>query len=317
MTSSSVICIFPGQASQFVGMGKDLAQQFKEFELTLQEASDVLGFDMTRLMFDDPESQLNLTEFTQPAVLAMSTGIVRVLRERAGLVPNLVAGHSLGEYSALVALGALPFDLAVKAVRFRGQAMQKAVPVGVGAMVAYLGSKVDDVTRLCTEETRPDGRVEVVNFNSPSQMVLSGHKEAVMRVAGLIKEKALGKALPLPVSAPFHSSLMLPAADAMREYFASVALQPFAGRIVANVDAQLHARDDYSIEKHLVPQIASAVLWTQTLTTLREAGDDSTLWLEVGPGSVLQGLLRKTVVGCEVLTTSEYQSLAGTLARLG
>lgn len=316
MTSSRVVCMFPGQASQFAGMGKDLASEFREFSMTIEEASDALGLDMARLMFQDPDNQLNLTEYTQPAVLTMSYGIARVLRERAGLVPELVAGHSLGEWSALAALGALSFDFAVKAVRFRGQAMQKAVPVGTGAMVAYMGSQGDAVIELCRQHTRPDAVVEVVNFNSAQQLVLSGHKTGVEALVNLIKEQKLGKAIPLPVSAPFHSSLMKPAAEAMRTYFGTTPLQPFAGRIVANVDAAVHTKDDYTTAM-LVKQVDSPVLWTQSLETLkREAGEEA-LWLEVGPGNVLQGLSKKTLPTITTAGTSTQAELVATLSRLG
>lgn len=307
------ILMFSGQGSQSVGMGKEIAQDFREFSQTLEEASDHLGYSMKELLWTDAGSQLNLTEFTQPAILTMSTGLMRVLRERAGIVPEVVAGHSLGEYSALVAAGALRFEDALKSVRFRGQAMQKAVPVGVGGMAAYIGSQCDAVAELCKAESQPNDAVEPVNFNSPSQLVLSGHKTAVERIAKIIGERKLGKARVLPVSAPFHSSLMKPAAEAMNNHLANIQISPLACKIVANVDAQIYEKSAYT-RAHLVQQIASPVLWTQSLRTL-ETFSSETKWIEVGPGAVLQGLLKQTLSGTEGFGTGTLDSLKATLAQ--
>jgi [acyl-carrier-protein] S-malonyltransferase len=310
---TSTILMFSGQGSQSVGMGKDIAESFREFTQTLEEASDHLGYNMKTLLWEDPQSQLNLTEFTQPAILTMSTGLFRVLRERAGVKAEWVAGHSLGEYSALVAAGAMNFGDALKAVRFRGQSMQKAVPVGVGGMAAYIGANGPAVVEICQQEWRDDHAVEAVNFNSPSQIVLSGHKTAVERVCQLISEKKLGKGRILPVSAPFHSSLMKPAADAMRDYLAGVSFQGVTGHIVANVDARTYTNTEYTRD-HLVRQVASAVLWTQTLQNL-ESVSEGKQWIEVGPGTVLQGLLKQTLVGREALGTGSLDALKATISK--
>jgi [acyl-carrier-protein] S-malonyltransferase len=307
------ILMFSGQGSQSVGMGKEIAQEFREFAQTLEEASDHLGYNMKALMWEDSQSQLNLTEFTQPAILTMSTGLFRVLRERAGVQAECVAGHSLGEYSALVAAGGLRFDEALRAVRFRGQSMQKAVPVGIGGMAAYIGSQCDAVAELCRNESKTGDVVEPVNFNSPSQLVLSGHKTAVERVAKIIGEQKLGKARVLPVSAPFHSSLMKPAAEAMNTYLANVTLAPLVGSIVANVDAKVYEKNAYTRE-HLVKQIASAVLWTQTLRTLEPMAGDAR-FIEVGPGTVLQGLLKQTLQNREAMGTGSLEPLKATLSQ--
>ncbi len=310
---TQTILMFSGQGSQAVGMGKDIALDFQEFAHTLEEASDHLGYDMKALLWEDAASQLNLTEFTQPAILTMSTGLFRILQERAGVLPQVVAGHSLGEYSALVAAGTLRFQDALRAVRFRGQSMQKAVPVGVGGMAAYIGAQCAAVEELCKAESTEQDVVESVNFNSPSQLVLSGHKSAVERVAKIIAERKLGKARVLPVSAPFHSSLMKPAADAMNEYLSNVVFLPLAGRIVANVDARFYEKNAYT-SAQLVKQVASPVLWTQTLHTL-ESEFGSAQWIEVGPGAVLQGLLKQTLAGKEPLGTGTLESLKATLSK--
>lgn len=299
--STQSVFLFPGQGSQYVGMGRDLHQEFPEFAKTLEEASDVLGFNMQTLCFDDPNCQLNLTEFTQPAILSVSTGVFRVLQAHTNLKPYMVAGHSLGEYSALVALGALPFSDALKAVRARGKAMQEAVPIGQGGMAAYIGSQGSDVEHLCRELSTPEHSVEIANYNSPSQFVLSGHSTAIEKICQIISEKKLGRAIKLAVSAPFHSSLMKPAENKMQEFFKHTHLHNFSGKIVANVDAKIHTGNTYTIEL-LIKQISSPVLWTQTLNCLyqnrlTESGNEKTdeaVWIEVGPGKVLQGLTKKT-----------------------
>ena len=309
MTTQSVF-LFPGQGSQFVGMGKDLNNEFPEFSQTLEEASDALGFDMKALCFDDKNQQLTLTEFTQPAILAVSIGIYRVLNVRKGLKPDLVAGHSLGEYSALVALGALNFHEAVKAVRYRGQVMQRAVPVGVGAMAAYLGTQRDAVIQICRSISNESNTVEVANDNSPSQLVLSGHTDAVEKVCALIAERQLGRAKKLPVSAPFHSSLMKPAALEMENYFKEQGIQmkPFDGKIVANINAQAETKESYVIDM-LIKQIAGPVLWTQTMKTLRTSCPDA-VWVEAGPGKVLQGLVKKTYPEQKCVITQNVTSVS-------
>lgn len=308
------ICMFPGQGSQFCGMGKDAAVMFPEFALTFEEASDTVGYDMSDLCFNDPKSQLNLTEFTQPCILTASVATWRVLRERTGIQPVLFAGHSLGEYSALVAAGALKFPEALRAVRLRGQAMQRAVPVGTGSMAAYIGSKGEEVLNLCRSISNPSAVVEVVNFNSPSQYVLSGHKAGVDLALQKIQEAKLGKAVPLSVSAPFHSSLMKPAADEMEKYFAAGALALSAQHesICANVDAKVYKAGEYA-HALLTKQIASAVLWTQSLAEMAKSADESTTWLEVGPGQVLQGLLRKTLPQVQTIGTGDITQIQNLL----
>lgn len=301
------VLLFPGQGSQTIGMGKELHTEFQEVRATFEEASDTLGFNMAQLCFEDPESKLNLTEFTQPAILTLSTAIFRTLQKNMELDFNIVAGHSLGEYSALVSVGALAFSDALKAVHFRGQAMQRAVPVGVGAMAAYLGNKSEEVPPICQEISAPNHVVEVVNFNSSGQLVLSGHKAAVEQTCAVISEKRLGKAKALPVSAPFHSSLMKPAAEEMASFLNNVTMHAFTKNIVANVDAKIHTSSTYSKEI-LVKQIASAVLWTQTMATIYSKNNEAT-WIEVGPGKVLQGLANKTIENANCIITNNFEAV--------
>ncbi|WGL58955.1 ACP S-malonyltransferase [Pigmentibacter sp. JX0631] len=308
------IFMFPGQGSQTIGMAKDIYQEFKEVKLVFQEASDTLGFSMEKLCFEDSEGKLNLTEFTQPAILTVSTSILKAINERVDIKPTAVAGHSLGEYSALVGIGALAFSDALKAVHFRGQAMQRAVPVGVGAMAAYLGNNGTEVEAICKEISKPQQIVEVVNFNSPGQLVLSGHKAGVEKACEIISEKKLGKAKALPVSAPFHSTLMQPAADEMREHLQDIQLNQFTTEIVANVDAKIHLANSYS-KDILVKQIAHPVLWTQTLKTLNSKYADA-LWIEIGPGKVLQGLAKKTLENSQCFGTSDLDSLLNMIQNL-
>jgi len=304
--STQPVFLFPGQGSQSIGMGKDLYQEFPDFARTIEEASDILNFDVKTLCFEDPDAKLNLTEFTQPAILAVSTGIARVLQSCLDLTPTLVAGHSLGEYSALVSLGALKFSDALKAVRFRGQAMQRAVPVGIGAMAAYLGEHREEVIALCKEISTPENKVEIANDNCPTQLVLSGHTDAVEQVCKVISEKKLGRGKKLAVSAPFHSSLMSPAAQEMAEYFNHIKLNNFDGKIIANINAEVQTSATYSIEM-LIGQIASPVLWTQTMKTLHDK--DAQVWIEVGPGKVLQGLAKKTFESQKCLITNNVAGI--------
>lgn len=308
------IFMFPGQGSQIVGMAKDIYQEFKEVKLVFQEASDTLGFSMEKLCFEDSENKLNLTEFTQPAILTVSTSVFKALKGRVELKPTIVAGHSLGEYSALVSIGAISFSDALKSVHFRGQAMQRAVPVGVGAMAAYLGNNGIEVEALCNELSKPNHIVEVVNFNSPGQLVLSGHKAGVEKACEVIAEKKLGKAKALPVSAPFHSSLMQPAAEEMRIFLQNIQLNTFNTEIVANVDAKPHSASSYS-KDILVKQIAHPVLWTQSLNTINSKYPEA-YWIEIGPGKVLQGLAKKTLDTSHCFGTSDLNSLLSLIQNL-
>lgn len=309
--SSAEICktvfVFPGQGSQKKGMLAELHAGRNVVRDTFEQASDALGYSMVRLCLEDPEGQLNLTEYTQPALLAASTAIWRLIKSELGASAAAVhtrapttAGHSLGEYSALVALGVLDFAEALKLVQIRGRAMQAAVPVGLGAMSAFVGDHTHHADTLCQESSDAQHRVEVANENSPAQVVVSGHAQAVERFGVFVKERKLGRALPLPVSAPFHSSLMAPAAAIMAEALSKATFHKSEGNILANVDAQAYRASEYS-PSLLVKQVTQRVKWTATnkhfLKHLESpaAQESKTRFVEVGPGTVLQGLLRKTI----------------------
>ncbi|HJO38886.1 MAG: ACP S-malonyltransferase [Vicinamibacterales bacterium] len=280
--------IFPGQGSQRVGMGRDLAETYPECRATFQEADDVLGESLSTLCFDGPEDRLTLTENAQPAILTASVAMYRGLTAR-GLAPACVAGHSLGEYSAHVAAGTMAFADALGIVRRRGRYMQEAVPVGEGAMAAVLGLDADEVGRACADS----GQGEVVspaNLNAPDQVVIAGAREAVGRAGEASKRLGAKRVVPLTVSAPFHCALMQPAADRLAPELRALEVADPTVPVVANVDAQPKLEAAEAIEA-LIGQIASPVLWEQVVKRLASDGADT--YLEVGPGSVLTGLMRK------------------------
>ncbi|HTH76671.1 MAG TPA: ACP S-malonyltransferase [Trinickia sp.] len=282
--------VFPGQGSQSVGMLNAFADRAIVRE-TLQEASDALGQDIAKLIAEGPAEELNLTTNTQPVMLTAAYAIYRAWREAGGAEPALVAGHSLGEYTALVASGALAFRDAVPLVRFRAQAMQTAVPVGVGGMAAILGLDDDTVRAVCADAARESaGIVEAVNFNAPAQVVIAGHKAAVEKACELAKAKGAKRALPLPVSAPFHSSLLQPASDRLREYLASVEIKVPHIPLVNNVDVAV-VSEPAAIKDALVRQAASAVRWVECVQSMAQSG--VTHVIECGPGKVLAGLTKR------------------------
>ncbi len=297
---SAVVYVFPGQGSQKKGMLKDVYEAETTVRQTFAEASDCLGYSMERLCFEDPENQLNLTAYTQPALLCCSVALLRCLESKTSLSQGAsFAGHSLGEYSALVACGVLKFGEALRLVRLRGEAMQKAVPVGEGAMAAIVGVDPQKVDSLCSSHSSANDQVAIANENSPSQVVVSGHAAAVKSLCEQVKTEKLGRAIPLPVSAPFHSRLMQPAADAMRTALQEVELcqekNRWEGRICANIDAQIYSSSDYH-KQLLVDQVTGRVRWSQSLFNMVEAtAQDSVTFVEIGPGSVLQGLVKKTL----------------------
>jgi [acyl-carrier-protein] S-malonyltransferase len=285
-----VAWLFPGQGSQAVGMGVALAFAEPAAKAVLQDADAALGFPLSRLMAEGPEDTLKLTEHTQPAILTHSTMVVRAFAHRLPR-PDFAAGHSLGEYSALVAIGALGFRDAVRTVRERGRAMQEAVPVGVGAMAALLGMTLADVEASCAEAAAATGKVVVpANFNGPGQIVIAGHAEAVEAALEAAKARGGRKAMKLPVSAPFHSPLMEPARARMEPLLRSLAFKTPMCPLVNNVDAAL-ARDPEALRDGLVRQIPGAVRWEATLALLLDQG--VTTFLELGPGKVLAGLVKR------------------------
>lgn len=277
-----------------MGMGKSLVENFSLAKLLFEEASDALSFNLKKVCFEGPESDLKLTHITQPAILTHSVAAFRVLSAETALKPDFVAGHSLGEYSALVAAGSLAFADAVVLVNKRGQFMQEAVPVGTGGMAAMVGGTEANVRSLCEGASRTSGKsCEMANFNGGGQIVVSGHREAVdeaVRLAGADPAYGVGKAVPLPVSAPFHSSLMKRAEENMRPLLEATNFKALACPYIANVDAKVYG-DSSEIVDLLVRQICGSVRWEQSMQLL--PGLEVTEALEVGPGRVLSGLMRR------------------------
>ena len=313
--------IFPGQGSQFVGMGKDLADAFLEARDVFEEVDHALSQNLSRVMFEGADSDLNLTENTQPALMAVSMAVVRVLEKQGGIaLPNacaFVAGHSLGEYSALTAAGALTLSDAAKLLRLRGQAMQKAVPVGQGAMAAILGLEYDDVAKIAADAAEgPNGEKDVLaaaNDNSPGQVVVSGTAGAVARAIAMASERGAKRAVPLPVSAPFHCALMQPAADAMRDALAKATIRPPAVPLVANVTAASVTSPD-DIRKLLVEQVTGTVRWRESVLWMKAQGVDE--MIELGAGKVLAGLVKridKDIAAESVGTPAQVEALVGKL----
>jgi [acyl-carrier-protein] S-malonyltransferase len=280
--------VFPGQGSQSVGMLNAFADHAIVRE-TVQEASDALKQDLGKLIAEGPADDLNLTTNTQPVMLTAAYACYRAWQQAGGPAPSIVAGHSLGEYTALVAAGALRFRDAVPLVRFRAQAMQTAVPVGVGGMAAILGLD-DDTVRAACAEASSEGVVEAVNFNAPAQVVIAGHKTAVEKACEIAKAKGAKRALPLPVSAPFHSSLLKPASDQLREYLAGIEISVPQIPVVNNVDVAQVA-EPAAIKDALVRQAAGAVRWVECVQSIAKEG--VTHVIECGPGKVLAGLTKR------------------------
>ena len=292
--------VFPGQGSQSPGMGKDLAEKFPVARQVFEEADDALGFAISQLCFEGPAEDLQLTENTQPAILTVSVAVFRVLRERGIEAPAFVAGHSLGEYSALVAAGVLNLSDAVRTVRARGRYMQEAVPVGTGAMAAILGGELSAVERICAE-VRGDQVCSVANFNSPNQSVIAGNTEAVDRAVELLKEIAK-RVIKLKVSAPFHCALMKPAQDRLAEDLERLEFNNPAMPVVTNVDAR-PTTAPHELRNALVRQVSSPVRWVESVQLLIEQGVDT--FIEAGPGKVLSGLMRQTNRDVKTLTVED------------
>jgi len=270
-------------------MGRDLAENFKVAAQSFEEADDALGFKLSKLCFEGPEEELKLTANTQPAILAASVAAYRVLRQESSLNPSFMAGHSLGEYSALVAAGALGFADALRTVRARGTFMQEAVPVGVGAMAAILGVEADLLLQFCQEAAQGEV-VSPANFNSPGQIVIAGHAGAVNRVIEIAKARGFRKAMLLPVSAPFHCALMKPAAERLAGALEPVAVSALAAPVVTNVAAQPNS-DPAQVKGLLVDQVCSPVLWDASVQQMVAQG--VTRFVEIGPGKVLAGLVKR------------------------
>jgi [acyl-carrier-protein] S-malonyltransferase len=303
--------IFPGQGSQAVGMGKDLAEKFPIARKTFEEADEALGYKISDLSFNGPEEKLKLTEITQPAILTVSVAALRVLAEK-GFTPTIVAGHSLGEYSAHVAAGTLSFVDAVRTVRQRGRYMQEAVPVGVGAMAAILGMGPEAVAEVCNEAAQ--GEVcQPANINSPEQIVISGNKEAVERAAELAKQRGAKRAVMLQVSAPFHCALMQSAEEQLAADLDRLAFHDPKAPVVTNIDGI--AKDAAAASRDaLIRQVTGAVQWVQCMQTTIAAG--VAMFVEVGPGKVLCGLMRQIDRAQTCTNVEDEASLNKTLEKL-
>jgi [acyl-carrier-protein] S-malonyltransferase len=311
MTTPQIAFLFPGQGSQAVGMGKELAEKYPVARQTFEEADDALGYKLSHLCFEGAEEGLRMTEITQPAILTASVAAWRVLREK-GLVPNLVAGHSLGEYSAHVAAGTLSFSDAVRTVRARGKYMQEAVPLGVGAMAAILGMDPEKVTAVCADAAQ--GEVcEPANINSSEQIVISGHASAVERATKIASERGAKRAIMLSVSAPFHCSLMKTAQERLAADLSLLKLQKPAIPLVCNVDAAVMDNTEPSRDA-LVRQVTGSVKWDQSVRLLIAKGIQT--FVEVGPGKVLCGLMRQIDRSKTSLYVGDEASLQKALEQL-
>lgn len=281
--------LFPGQGSQKVGMVQDLFENYDSVKALIKEADETLGFSISKLMFEGPDTELMKTEFTQPAILTASVAVWQVLKEH-GLTPDIAAGHSLGEYSALVAAGAISFADAVNTVHLRGRFMQEAVPLGEGGMAAIIGSNPETIVKVCGEVSTEDLPVQAVNFNCPGQVVIAGATAAVEKACEALKEAGARRAIMLKVSAPFHSTLMEPAALRLKEVLDKIDIHDTAIPVVANVNAKEETKAD-EIRKNLVDQAAHPVHWEESIRNMVAGGVDMTV--EAGPGTVLTGFMKK------------------------
>ena len=308
---NSIAFLFPGQGSQAVGMGKDLAEHHAIARRTFEEADDALGYKLSQLCFAGPEEKLRLTEITQPAILTVSVAAWRIFDEK-GVKPSFVAGHSLGEYSAHVAAGTLNFADAVRTVRNRGKYMQEAVPVGVGAMAAILGMDPQKVSEVCADSA--NGEVcEPANINSAEQIVISGNTGAVQRAAALATDRGAKRAVMLPVSAPFHCSLMKPAQHLLAADLQKLSFQNPRVPVACNIDAALVRDGDYSRDA-LIRQVTGSVKWNQLIHLLIAQGAER--FIEVGPGKVLSGLMRQIDRSKSASNVGDEASLQKTLEHL-
>lgn len=307
--------LFPGQGSQAPGMGQALAEAFPIARQTFEEADDALGFSISKLCFEGPEEELKRTELTQPAILTTSVAALRALgAARPDLAPRYVAGHSLGEWSALVAAGSLAFRDAIRLVRERGRLMQAAVPEGEGAMLAVLGLAPEVVGELCAEVSAATGVVFApANFNSPEQTVVSGSAAAVALAQTKLTEAGAKRVVPLPVSAPFHSPMMAPAAEGLRMALEPIELGELSVPVITNVEAAPNA-DANRVKALLVDQVTAPVRWVESMRALVSAGE--TQALEIGPGKVLMGLARRIDRSLKVSSIEDPASLEKALARL-
>jgi len=304
--------VFPGQGAQYVGMGKELYDCYAEVKELFNKADDILGRSISSICFEGPEDELKKTENTQPAILLVSTAVMKVLAKH-GIYPEMAAGLSLGEYGALVAANSIAFEDALPLVMKRGQFMQKAVPLGQGMMAAVLGldrEKVEECCKLASDA----GVVEPANYNCPGQIVISGQVAAVEKACALAKDMGAKRTMPLSVSAPFHCSLLKPAGEALKEELNNIQIKDPDIPVVSNVEA-LPARDAAHIRKLLVQQVSSPVRWEDSIRYMIEQGID--VFIEVGPGKVLTGFLKKISNGVKGYNVENIESLKSTIEGLG
>jgi [acyl-carrier-protein] S-malonyltransferase len=306
--------IFPGQGSQSPGMGRELSEKYAAAREVFKEADDALGFALSELCFGGPAEDLQLTENTQPAILAASVAALRAAESEGLPRPAFVAGHSLGEYSALVAAGALSLRDAVRTVRNRGRYMQEAVPVGAGAMAAILGADIETVEAACIEAREGDEVCSPANINSPGQIVIAGSAAAVERAIPILKRRGAKRAVPLKVSAPFHCALMLPAQERLAADLSEIEFKDLNVPLVTNVDAAL-IRTGAEARASLVRQVSSPVRWRESIELLSREGVDT--FVELGPGKVLGGLVRQTSPQARGLNVEDAASLEQARAALG
>lgn len=307
-----VAFIFPGQGSQTVGMGQAIANQVETARAVFQKADERLGFSISEIIFNGPSEKLTLTENAQPALLTTSIAILEVLKEH-GIEPDFTAGHSLGEYSALVAAGAISFSDAVYAVRKRGEYMEEAVPAGVGTMAAVLGMNEADLEAVTDEITARGNTVQLANLNCPGQIVISGSKQGVEDASVLAKEKGAKKVIPLVVSGPFHSVLMKPAADRFSEVLNEIEINDAKVPVIANVTAaEMTSSED--IKRKLIQQLYSPVRWEKSIETMLAEGVDT--FIEIGSGKVLSGLVKKIDRTARTYAISDQESLLDVVSKL-
>lgn len=303
--------VFPGQGSQYAGMGKDVAEKYPAARRVFDEIDNALGFSISKLCFEGPEEELKLTENTQPAILAVSSALLAVLEEHGATRRDLVAGHSLGEYSAIVSVGGLTPAEAAKIVRQRGRFMQEAVPVGTGGMAALIGPSVEDARAIC-EEAAQGEIVSVANINAPGQIVIAGTKSGIERAIEVAKKRGVRRALPLPVSAPFHCELMKPAADRLEPILNDAPFHDLWVSLISNVDASPIGTAT-AVRNALIRQVASPVRWVESVQKMVSMGVKR--FVEIGPGNVLTGLIKRIDANVELINVSDVATLEAFLEK--